>query len=178
MPPPHPTPGLLTGAPPVGSALSTDPTEGDVMPPLEEQVPFGRPLVWIHPGPVEAEQGSPTGLPKAAMVTPWRDGDPSRPALRRHRLRRMPAGAGPRPGATPVLRRPSRKAWSQGRPVKPGAFPGGGRGEPIHPCPGSEVIFPPHWVGEGAPQGTDPAPSQHLGQPSGIPGSPRGPGCV
>lgn len=85
------------------------------MPPPEEQVPFGRPLVWIHPGPVEAEQGSPTGLPKAAMVTPWRDGDPSRPALRRHRLRRMPAGAGPRPGATPVLRRPSRKAWSQGR---------------------------------------------------------------
>lgn len=84
--PPHPTPGLLTGAPPVGSELPTDPS-GDVMlrPAQRSRSPLGVcPLVWIHPGPVEAEQ------PKATMVTP-------RPSPQGHRLLRKPAGAGSGP---------------------------------------------------------------------------------
>lgn len=71
-----------------------------------------------------------------------------------------------------MLRWPPRKACLRDGPRQARGLPGRGRGEPSHPCPGSEVIFPPCRVGEGAPRGTDPVPSQHLGQPSAFQGAP------
>lgn len=105
---------------------------------------------------------------------------PQGPALKRHRLLRMPAGTGSQSWSHACVEAALPEGLVSGTwlPVKPGTFLGRDWGEPFHPCLGSEVIFPTHWVGESGPQGIEPAPSQHLGQPFGIPGSPRGPGCV
>lgn len=97
---------------------------------------------------------------------------PQGPALRGHRLLRMPVGVGSRRSHACAEVALPEGLVSGTAPRQARGLPGRGQGEPIHPCPGSEVIFPPCWVGEGAPRGTDPVPSQHLGQPSAFQGAP------